>query len=91
VQASSEDHGQRFGLPEAVDSAARALEILAKSPVTQATLGRDTGDVVLEFGNDSRLEILTTSSGYEGWSIFFPNGDEAVGFGGGYTELRSDG
>jgi hypothetical protein len=91
VQASSEDHGQRFGLPEAVDSGARAVDILANSQVRQAAFGRDTGDVLLDFDNDSRLGIVTTSSGYESWSIFFPNGDEAIGLGGGQIGLRRDG
>jgi hypothetical protein len=31
------------------------------------------------------------SSGCEGWAIFFPNGDEAIGLGGGQIELRRPG
>lgn len=88
IHASSGDHGQKFGLPKPVDSAARAVQILSNSLVRQASFARDTGDVLLEFDNDSRLEILTTSSGYEGWSIVFPNGDEAICLGGGQIELR---
>jgi hypothetical protein len=88
VHASSEDHGQMFGLPKPVDSVARAVQVLSNSLVRQASFGRDTGDVLLEFDNGSRLEILTTSSGHEGWSLFFPNGDEAIGLGGGQIELR---
>jgi hypothetical protein len=71
VQATSADHGHRFGLPQPVDSAARATLALSNTAVRRASIVRDTGDVVLEL--DSRLEILTTSSGYEGWSIFSPN------------------
>jgi hypothetical protein len=88
IHVSSSDHGQWFGLPKPFDSAAKAAEILSSSLVRQASFGRDTGDVLLGFDNDSRLEILTTSSSYEGWSIFFPNGDEAIGLGGGEIELR---
>jgi hypothetical protein len=88
MHVSSSDHGQEFGFPKPVDSAARAVQALANSLVTQASFSPDTGDILLGFDNDSRLEILTTSSGYEGWSIFFPNGDEAIGLGGGQIELR---
>ena len=88
VQASSTDHGQTFGLPKPVDSAARANLGLANSVITRASLAGDTGDVLLEFDNDSRLEILTTSTGFESWAICFPNGDRAIGLGGGRVELR---
>jgi hypothetical protein len=88
VHVSGGDHGQRFGLPKPVDSAALAVRILSNSLVRQASFVSDTGDVLIEFDNDSRLEILTTSSGYEGWSMVFPNGDEAIGLGGGQVELR---
>ena len=88
IQVTSSDHGQWFGLPKPVDSAARALEVLSNSLINQASFGNDSGDVRLGFDNDSRLEILTTSLAYEGWSIFFPNGDEAIGLGGGEIELR---
>jgi hypothetical protein len=88
IQASSADHGHWFGLPKPVDSAGRAAQVLSNSSVKQASFGRDTGDVLLAFDNDSRLEVLTTSSGYEGWSILFPNHDEVIGLGGGQIELR---
>jgi hypothetical protein len=48
IQASSADHGHRFGLPKPVDSADRALQVLSNSLVKQASLGRDTGDVLLD-------------------------------------------
>ena len=37
---------------------------------------------MVDFDNDSRLEVLTTSSGYEGWLILSPTGDEVIGRGG---------
>jgi hypothetical protein len=88
VQASSADHGQVFGLAKPIDSAARANEALLNSVVTQASFRPDTGDVVIGFDSDATLEILTASSGHEGWSICFPNGDEAIGLGGGRIEFR---
>jgi hypothetical protein len=81
VEATGADHGHRFGLQEPVDSAARASRALSDSTVRHASVLRDTGDVVLEFDNGARLEILTTSSGYEGWSIVSPTGVEVIGLG----------
>lgn len=87
IQVTSEDHDQEFGLPKPVDAAARAASLLAKRLVSAASIREDTGDVVLEFDDHSRLEVLTTSSGCESWAIFSPNGDEAIGCGGGRVEL----
>ena len=88
VQATSADHGHRFGLPQPVDSAGRAKLALLDATVRQAAIIRETGDVVVEFDNDSRLEVLTTSSGYEGWLIVSPTGDEVIGMGGGLVHVR---
>jgi len=87
VAATSADHGHRFGVPNPVNSAECATRALADAAVRQASVTEDTGDVVLEFDNATRLEILTTSSGYESWSIVSPTGDEAIGLGGGKVEL----
>ena len=88
VEATSADHGHRFGLPEPVDSATRATRALSGSTVRRASITEDTGDVMLQFDNGARLEILTTSSGYESWSIFLPTGEEIIGVGGGQVEVR---
>ena len=37
----------------------------------------------MQFDNDAALEVLTTSTGYEGWSITSPTRDEIIGLGGG--------
>ena len=57
IQATSADHGHRFGLPQPVDSAARAKLSLLDATVRQASIIQDTGDVVVDFDNDSRLEV----------------------------------
>jgi hypothetical protein len=62
IHASSSDHGQAFGLSKPVDSAARAVQALSNSVVRRASLAEDTGDVLIEFDTDARLEILTTST-----------------------------
>jgi Family of unknown function (DUF6188) len=87
VQATSDDHGQQFGLPQPIDSGHRAARTLSNATVRRASIINDTGDVVLDFENGARLEILTTSTGYEGWSLLSPNRDEAIGLGGGDVAL----
>jgi hypothetical protein len=83
IQSTSQDHGHQFGLSTPVDSVSRAVQALANVAVRKASANDETGDLVLEFENSSRLEVLTTSCGYESWSLFSPNGDEAIGLGGG--------
>ena len=88
IQATSADHGQLFGLQGPVDSAVAGMRALSGAIIRRAEIVRDTGDVVLDFDNDARLEILTTSSGFEGWSIVSPQGDEVIGLGGGPISVR---
>jgi hypothetical protein len=89
IHVTSEDHGQLFGLTEPVDSAVKAAEAVS-SAVVQLAGATDSGDLVLHFDNGSRLEIFSTSSGYESWSVFYPSGDEAIGLGGGEIRLRKE-
>ena len=88
IQAASGDHGLLFGLQGPVDSAVAGMRALSGARVRRADVVRDTGDVVLDFDNDARLEILTTSSGFEGWSIVSPTGHEVIGLGGGPITVR---
>ena len=55
IQATSEDHGQRFGLAQPVDAAVRASHVLAGAVVRRLSVAGDTGDVIVDFDNDSRL------------------------------------
>ncbi len=87
IRASSEDHGHKFGLPQAVDSAERAHTLLDKATIRQASVLDSTGDLVVELETGTRLEVLVTSSGYESWALFCPNGDEVIAAGGGKIEL----
>jgi Family of unknown function (DUF6188) len=89
IHVTSEDHGQLFGLTEPVDSAVKAAEVVSTG-VVQLAGATDSGDLVLHFDNGSRLEIFSTSSGYESWSVFYPSGDEAIGLGGGEIRLRKE-
>jgi len=90
VHTTSDDHGQVFGLPRPVDSASSARDVVSASFVREVRIAPATGDLLVDFENGARLEILTTSSGYESWSLFLPNGDEVIGLGGGDVDLRHD-
>jgi Family of unknown function (DUF6188) len=89
IPITSQDHGQRFGFPQPVDAVQRVNDLVAALTVQRVRLAPDTGDLYLEFDNDSRLEILTTSSGYESWSVFLPDGNEILGVGGGRVHVRT--
>jgi hypothetical protein len=87
VQVTSADHGHQFGLPEPVDAGGRAMRVLAHAKVLGAAVLKPAGDLVFDFSNGAKLEILTTSSAYEGWSLTSPNGDEIIGLGGGRVQV----
>ena len=88
VEVTSGDHQHRFGLPEPVDAGARAMEVLGRRKAIRVSLVKATQDLVFEFDNGARLEILTTSMGYEGWSITSPGRGEIIGLGGGGVEVQ---
>jgi hypothetical protein len=83
VKLTSTDHDQQFGLPARLDARARAIELLSSNVVKTACIRADTGDVVLTFDNNSKLEVFITSCGYESWHLFLPTHAEAIGVGGG--------
>jgi hypothetical protein len=87
IEATSADHGHRFGLPAPVDSCARAVQALARAKVHRAHVVPATGDLLLEFDNGAGLEILMTSTGYEGWSITSPGRDQVIGTGSGVVAV----
>jgi hypothetical protein len=66
----------------------RSSLALSGGIVRRASVVKDTGDLVLELDNASRLEILTSSSGYESWASCSPTGDETIGLGGGQVYIR---
>jgi hypothetical protein len=88
VRMTSHDHGHHFGRPTPVDSVDAANRALSTLQVRRASIVRDTGDLVLEFEDGPRLEILTTSSGYESWSVFSQSGEETIALGGGHVSGR---
>ena len=70
---SSFDHHQIYGLPTRIDAVQQLSEQLQDKPVSDATLDRETGDLLFRFGDDVKLQILNFT-GYEVWEIKFPDG-----------------
>src|SRR5262249_49703111 len=58
---TSSDPGQPFGLEQPVDAAVETAQLLSDATIRRASVTHDTGDVVLEFDNGLRFEVLTTS------------------------------
>lgn len=80
---TSDDHGHQFGLPAPVDVVARTKELLSGLHVTAVRLREATGDMLIDFTGNLRLEIIPTSSGYESWLLCDPSGTSYVAQGGG--------
>jgi hypothetical protein len=90
VRVTSEDHRQMFGRSTPVDSAGEVMRALSNVAVTRASITETTGDLVLEFENGLRIDILTTSCAFESWSVFSPSGEEIVALGGGDISVRKN-
>lgn len=85
IVLTSNDHGQQFGLPAPIDGAEEGKKRLAEKRITVVSIRRETGDLAITFSEETVLEILTDSAGYEGWEFSAP-GLQVVVIGGG--ELR---
>ncbi|HEX3727906.1 MAG TPA: hypothetical protein VHV08_16760 [Pirellulales bacterium] len=83
IVLSNEDHGQRFGLPTAIDARIKATELLSALAVSGSEVREGTLDLFLEFAGGFRLEVLPISSGYESWQIIDPGGRQIFAQGGG--------
>lgn len=71
IRHTSDDDGQKFGLPKPVDAEREANAHLRRRKVTEFEIDRATSDIRVEFAGGVRLEILTVSAGYEAWSARF--------------------
>ena len=83
IALGSVDHEQQFGLPKPLDAAVEALTLLKGQRVQSVVVVRESGDLVLHFSEDLRLEGWNHSSGYEGWIATGPNKQHVVAMGGG--------
>ena len=91
IALGSNDHAQKFGLSEPVDGVVECHHLLDKKRVLEICVRQDTGDLTVKFTQDTILEILNISSGYEGWSLGDGAGLLAVATGGGKLALWSNG
>ena len=84
------DHGQQFGRPAPVDACTEAMAILGGHAIRGGRIDTALGDIVLEVGDDIRLEVFNDSSGYEGWTLTGPAGTTLVAISGGEVCSYSD-
>jgi hypothetical protein len=85
IALGSEDDAQKFGLPAPLNGAKVAMELLTLKPLKKLVITDKTGDLLLEFESEVRLEVFNNSSGYEGRNCGTPSGLEVIGMGGGGT------
>jgi hypothetical protein len=85
IEVTSEDDGQRFGLKIPVDAATELKARIGDECVSDVRIDGVTSDLTLYFGQHLRLEVVSTSSGHEAWSlharevqIIGRNGDSVV-------------
>lgn len=83
IVLSSDDHRQQFGLPAPIDAVERASSMLAGSEVIEVNVMEGTADLIVSLTRDMRLEIIPFSSGYEGWQVTCPTGEQIIAQGGG--------
>ena len=87
VAHGDSDHAQQFGLPKPIDGAARSRSLLLNKAVQGVAIRDDTGDLTITFNDRAALEVLNTSSGYEGWQLNDGAGLNVVATGGGELAL----
>jgi hypothetical protein len=69
IEVTSEDDSQKFGLKTPIDAAARLRETIGDEPISDVRIDGVTSDLTIHFGQHLRLEVVSTSSGYEAWSL----------------------
>ena len=80
---TSEDDGQRFGLPAPINAEERANALASGNKVISATIDPTTADIRIALTNEIVCEIVTNSSGYESWQAYENKpGGELLGVGG---------
>lgn len=82
IALTDSDHAQQFGRPAPIDGPAESDRLLCGRSITRLTVHDETGDLTVAFGDQTKLEILNLSCGYEGWQLSDGAGG-VVGMGGG--------
>jgi hypothetical protein len=82
LRISCEDHLQQYGLPAPLDAGAIATDLLHSQSITDVRIRDGTADLLIDFSDDFRLEVIPFSSGYENWSVTTPTGGQIIVQGG---------
>jgi hypothetical protein len=69
IEVTSKDDSQQFGLKIPIDAAAELKAKIGDERVSDVRIDGVTSDLTLYFGQHLRLEVVSTSSGYEAWSL----------------------
>jgi hypothetical protein len=69
ILLTSEDDGQQYGLREPVDALARIRELLEGRVVSKVEVDQASADFTISFDNETVLQIVNLSSGYEAWTL----------------------
>ncbi len=70
---SSFDHQQKYGLPAQIDAIKTLRTELENICCTAVHLDKETGDLILHFSTELRLQVFNFT-GYEIWEMTFPDG-----------------
>lgn len=69
IEVTSEDDGQKFGLPSPVNAAEQLKAKIGENRISDVRIDEATSDLTFHFGQGLRLEVINTSGGYEAWSL----------------------
>ena len=83
-----QDDGHSFGLQMPIDATERLGALIHGRRIASASVSL-SGDLAIDFGGDSTLEIFNASCGYEGWQLQGPGQRWTIAQGGGNV-LESD-
>ena len=95
IAFARDDDAQLFGRSIPVDGEGEARRFFGAKLITKVTVDRQTGDLALHFGPETRLDVFNNSVGYEGWKARYAIGGRrwsATALGGGEMAfLREEG
>lgn len=69
IEVTSEDDGQQFGLKTPVSAVGELKAKVGEFRITDVVIDSATSDLTFHFEHNLRLEVISTSSGYEAWSL----------------------
>lgn len=69
IRFTSQDDGERFGLPAPVDAAAEVSGRLTNATVEAVVLHEGVLDLEIQFDTGHVLQVIPESSGYEAWTL----------------------